>query len=112
MTVLTPPFCPDEQREELGEDGLDGPFNAHSEFGYVDYGDDHAFPTDTAVVAAMTIPEEWDAGEIGGYALDGLYIDPAEGHRLLAVARDSGAVLVRDDDLINRLYWPEDVGRG
>lgn len=110
MTVLEPPFCPDEKREELGEDGLDGPFNASYKFDYVDYGDDGTFPTLPANVAALTVPVDWAVGGTGGYD-GGFYIDPAEEPRLLAFARAAGAVLVRDDDLINRLYWPGDVGR-
>lgn len=110
MTGIQPPFDPGEQRAELGEDGLDGPFDPNLEVGFA-YPDNEVFPTDPSQVAAMTIPEEWAVGRMGGYAGDGLYIDPAEEPRLLAFARAAGAELVRDDDLVNRLYWPGDVGR-
>lgn len=45
-----------------------------------------------------------------GYGLDGLYIDPVEEPLLLAYARAAGAAITRDDDLVNRLYGPRDVG--
>lgn len=110
MTVVKPPFDPSEQRKDLGEDGLDGPFDAREEIGYW-YSDEDPFPTDPAVCAALTIPEAWAVGGIGGYGLDGLYIHPVEEPLLLAYARAAGAEITRDDDLINRLYWPGDVGR-
>ena len=117
MTVLKSPFHPEEKREELGDDGLDGPFNALWQFGYVDYGDDGTFPTLPEDVTSMTVPEDWgfenlgdDDGRFGPYG-DSLYIFPSEEPVLLASARAAGAELVRDDDLVNRLLWPGDRPR-